>query len=291
MTDKKQQIIEAALKLFADKGYHATSIQEIAQTLGIAKGSVYVYFKSKEELLVSICKHYSELMAGQFREIAANSRLSPRERLIAFVVLQNDHYVQYGDLIKMLLQERVVLNGEIGRIVFALSAELLRGYRSVIVELYGEQAEPYSYDAANLFEAMVGSYMKLVFLGHGQLDFVRIANYLAGRLDDIVSGLLAQRPQPILGAGDIAAADGKGLFGGSAKRTAFDEIDALREAVERLALKPAQTAEIESALQVLEGELRKPEPQTVVARGMLALLKNAKLDGLHETIERIEAYL
>ncbi|MDD2633898.1 MAG: TetR/AcrR family transcriptional regulator [Bacteroidales bacterium] len=52
--DKRKQIIDAALVLFANKGYHATSISMIAKRAGISKGLMYNYFESKEALLYVI---------------------------------------------------------------------------------------------------------------------------------------------------------------------------------------------------------------------------------------------
>ncbi|MDR1653742.1 MAG: TetR/AcrR family transcriptional regulator, partial [Prevotellaceae bacterium] len=49
--EKRQLIKQTALSLFADKGYDATSISEIAKKAGISKGLMYNYFTSKEELL------------------------------------------------------------------------------------------------------------------------------------------------------------------------------------------------------------------------------------------------
>jgi len=51
---KKTLIIETALRLFADEGFHSTSISKIAKLAGISKGLMYNYFKSKEELLKEI---------------------------------------------------------------------------------------------------------------------------------------------------------------------------------------------------------------------------------------------
>ena len=51
---QRERILEGAAQSFADKGYRQTSIDEIARNLGISKGAVYIYFKSKEELFVAI---------------------------------------------------------------------------------------------------------------------------------------------------------------------------------------------------------------------------------------------
>jgi len=63
--EKKQLILDASLELFANKGYHTTSISKIATSAGISKGLIYNYFKSKEEIL-------SELINRGFNEIIKN---------------------------------------------------------------------------------------------------------------------------------------------------------------------------------------------------------------------------
>ena len=51
---QRERIIEGAAQSFADRGYRQTSIDEIARNLGLSKGAIYIYFKSKEELFVAI---------------------------------------------------------------------------------------------------------------------------------------------------------------------------------------------------------------------------------------------
>ncbi|ACB85507.1 TetR/AcrR family transcriptional regulator [Natranaerobius thermophilus] len=53
---KKRQIIKAATQVFAEKGYHDTKIDEIAREADVAKGSVYLYFQSKEDLFIEMMK-------------------------------------------------------------------------------------------------------------------------------------------------------------------------------------------------------------------------------------------
>ncbi len=57
--EKRQQILDAALKLFADSGFHATSISKIAKEAGVSKGNMYNYFDSKEALLYAIADEIS----------------------------------------------------------------------------------------------------------------------------------------------------------------------------------------------------------------------------------------
>ena len=50
MNKTKRKIFEASMKLFAEKGYDATSVEEITATVGVAKGTLYYHFSSKEEI-------------------------------------------------------------------------------------------------------------------------------------------------------------------------------------------------------------------------------------------------
>lgn len=67
--EKRELIIETALEVFATYGYHGTSISMIAQHAGIAKGLLYIYFKSKEELLKAIVNEGIEKSVKLFEPI------------------------------------------------------------------------------------------------------------------------------------------------------------------------------------------------------------------------------
>jgi len=53
-SDKRDRILKAAVKVFAKSGFHATRVSEVAKAAGVSDGTIYLYFKSKEELLVSL---------------------------------------------------------------------------------------------------------------------------------------------------------------------------------------------------------------------------------------------
>src|SRR5579872_5811318 len=52
--DKRVRILDAAVRVFAKKGFHATRVSEVANAAGVADGTIYLYFKSKDALLVSL---------------------------------------------------------------------------------------------------------------------------------------------------------------------------------------------------------------------------------------------
>jgi len=58
--DKRERILDAAVRVFARKGFHATRVSEVAKAAGVADGTIYLYFESKDHLLVSLFEHRVE---------------------------------------------------------------------------------------------------------------------------------------------------------------------------------------------------------------------------------------
>ena len=78
---REDQVRAAALRLFKEKGYHATSMRDIAAAVGINKGSLYSYIKSKEDLLIPVFEQAQGVLTSKIEEICADPGLSPTERL------------------------------------------------------------------------------------------------------------------------------------------------------------------------------------------------------------------
>ena len=78
---REQQVRNAALRLFRDKGYHATSMRDIAEAVGINKGSLYSYIRSKEDLLIPFFEQAMGLLVTEIEAITADASLTPTERL------------------------------------------------------------------------------------------------------------------------------------------------------------------------------------------------------------------
>lgn len=86
--DKYQALIDAAVQVFAEHGYHNAQISRIAQAAGVAGGTVYLYFKNKQDLLVSV---FQERLGCLVRDTEAKLAQvdDPREKLAVFV---RQHY-------------------------------------------------------------------------------------------------------------------------------------------------------------------------------------------------------
>ena len=70
--DKPQQIIEAAVRVFARKGYYNSRVSDIAREAGIAAGTIYLYFKTKDDILVTLFRDKMADFVGVLRKAIAD---------------------------------------------------------------------------------------------------------------------------------------------------------------------------------------------------------------------------
>lgn len=66
--DKYHRILEAAVKVFAEKGFHQSTISQIAREAGVADGTIYLYFKNKDDILVQFFQYKTKQVFSGFRE-------------------------------------------------------------------------------------------------------------------------------------------------------------------------------------------------------------------------------
>jgi len=77
--DRPQEITEAAFEVFAEKGYAAARVEEVAQRAGVSKGLTYLYFKTKEELFKAVVKSVVVRRVDALVEAVDTTELSSEE--------------------------------------------------------------------------------------------------------------------------------------------------------------------------------------------------------------------
>ena len=82
--DKRERILDAAEVVFAERGFFHARIAEIAREAGVADGTIYLYFKSKDDLLISWFESRMERVNAVLRDAVAGGA-SPRDKLLRFI--------------------------------------------------------------------------------------------------------------------------------------------------------------------------------------------------------------
>ena len=114
--ERKTEILDTAKSLFLSKGYDKTTVNDILKAIGIAKGTFYHYFKSKEEVLEAVVMRVIEQDMVIAREIAANSELSALDKIIQYLLAQlpnenaekSDMIEQFPNVENALMKQRAM---------------------------------------------------------------------------------------------------------------------------------------------------------------------------------------
>ena len=77
--ERKQEILDTAMRLFYEKGYEKTSIADIAKTIGVAQGLCYRYFPSKEALFDSAIEQYADELVSRFSVPSSHDKMTLKE--------------------------------------------------------------------------------------------------------------------------------------------------------------------------------------------------------------------
>ena len=104
MNKTKRKIFETSMKLFAEKGYDATSIEEITATVGVAKGTLYYHFSSKEEIFNFLVEEGMKLLQNSI-DIKTAKFSNYIDKIKAIVLIQIKIVARYEDLITILLSQ------------------------------------------------------------------------------------------------------------------------------------------------------------------------------------------
>jgi AcrR family transcriptional regulator len=128
---RSAEIIDATARVFADKGFHGASTQDIADVLGIRQASLYYYFPSKEAALELVCARGVEGFLEAAKAIAAGPG-RPSEKLASLIRSHLLPLTDRGDFVKVFLNERQHLPTESRRRVGRKSRALERVFANVI---------------------------------------------------------------------------------------------------------------------------------------------------------------
>ncbi len=108
--DKQAEIFSTAVRIFKEKGYHAASMQDLADAVGLQKASLYHYIDSKEDLLLAVWQRGTGALTAQLTELAA-APLAPTEKLRRAIESHLVALCAQLELFTVYIREQNVFNG------------------------------------------------------------------------------------------------------------------------------------------------------------------------------------
>jgi len=130
---KRDAILRAAINVFAERGYFNSQVADVARVAGVAAGTVYLYFRSKDDLLISIFERGMREAIAEGRTLVA-AHVDPRERLRQFARL---HLARLGRNRNLAVVFQVELR-QSTKFMERFSATLLRDYLGLMRDAIAE---------------------------------------------------------------------------------------------------------------------------------------------------------
>ena len=140
---RRDQILDAARRTFAEKGYQGTTIRHIEQACELTRGAIYYHFRDKQEIYVSALTVGMRLLRDQFQRVAGDREADPREVLTGLLDTYCEFYRAHPDFFRVAQhfffgwEERSDLDEALVREITGLASECLE----MVVEAIAEGIE------------------------------------------------------------------------------------------------------------------------------------------------------
>ena len=110
---RRAEILEAALALFSSKGFHDTTMDEVANAAGVAKGTIYIYFQSKEPLLLALKRDFmqgltdvvADIVADAIEQLEAGKEIDYRDIIDDIFQAVVDYHTQRRDEVEVVVRQ------------------------------------------------------------------------------------------------------------------------------------------------------------------------------------------
>lgn len=169
--DKRRRILDAAVTVFARNGFYSSKVAHIAREAGVADGTIYLYFKNKEDLLIQVFLDSMELALDR-QSKALVSVEDPAEKLEIFIRTHFDVVSQSPAFAEVLTVEL----RQSGRFMHSTDMTLFGRYLGVIARLVAQGQEKGAFNRT--------------------LDPRRVARALFGALDELALEWATSNPRP-----------------------------------------------------------------------------------------------
>lgn len=297
--EKRQQILITAMQLFSAKGSSVTSMQEIAEVCGMSKGSLYLHFKSKEELEKSIYEHIANRIKDEILRVDHDPLLLPREQLRKQVEVFLVHFLEIREFLLKQFHDRMPP----GKPPFDkenMQQEMLAAlqwFNHKLKSIYGPDVAPYSIEIGMFMASMMGSYIRFLFMPGFHLNIGIIADHQIQLLDDIVASILNRRPEPLIPMEAVGQLSHLCQTEIRKQRHPLIVIKAMKNELKHIQLEPDVMEDALESLSLMEKELLALQPSRAVLKGMLANLEGIEnLESLYTELQgtihtMLESYL
>ncbi|QSF42824.1 TetR/AcrR family transcriptional regulator [Paenibacillus tianjinensis] len=199
MSVTKQDIIRSASRMFKEKGFLATSIQEIAQDCSIAKGSVYKYFPSKEDLMCAVFDECQTVYFERAEHLKQTGTGTPKEQLVNQIVFRFQYFIEYSHIMVDFIELPITQYATFRSLRNHVRARMMEWHRYWLLEVYGERIESFLWDLIFIYRAILKDYLQRIIFEVKQLSIEDTAWFIVDKMDALVEHMSRSGSKGLLG--------------------------------------------------------------------------------------------
>ncbi|WP_108670119.1 TetR/AcrR family transcriptional regulator [Peribacillus acanthi] len=186
MNDRKQHVINMAHQLFIEKGFQATSIQDILDYSGISKGTFYNYFSSKNELIIALFKTIYKKLDQERNELLIGQDPSNIEIFIMQIELQMKTN-RTNKLMSLFEEVFFSKDEDLKKFIKGLHLRFVGWIYKRFIDIFGESKKPYLLDCAIMFIAILNYNYKYYMKAYDTTaNSYQVIRYSVARIEKIV---------------------------------------------------------------------------------------------------------
>lgn len=204
--ERRNEILDAAEQLFGHKGFDGTSTNDILDKVGIARGTLYYHFKSKEDIMDALIERYSVRILGAAQQIGADKSIPVNERIMRVVMALN---ISEGESSKEIMEhihkpQNALMHQKIQKVIVG-------GVTPILAEIIREGIEQGMFDTPFPYECMemVVAYANTVLDGdlveltdEGRVSRIQALIFNTERMLGAESGSFMKYAMQMFGSGD-----------------------------------------------------------------------------------------
>ena len=181
---RQSQILTAATELFSQHGYHGVTVDAIAQQVGISKGNIYWYFKSKQEIFLQLFDYLAEQLFMPAQDVL-KADLPPREKLRTLTRGLLEAYEANPEIISLVMQ--IAGLRELREMVSYDYTLWMRQYIDLLAPLFAEIGEEKPEEIALFYAVTLDGLIGCFLMGAEIYDKETIMGILEERFIDFIS--------------------------------------------------------------------------------------------------------
>lgn len=288
--EKHLEIIDAAIRLFSEKGIASTTVDEISREAGVAKGSFYKMFGSKDELLFRIMCQFLDSVQELTAYVLQLEHLTPIEKCEKFCSLALEHvYEQKHFFLSVFSTSETDFNCLVksNPSTAEFDKKVMSMMKEIMINTHGKEIDPFVWDVVIIFNSMMREYAGMIV--KVQPSFIpKVARLIARLLDSVVIQFREGYVEPVITAELREQFEQIRMDPADKGNLINDLFHMLDRKIQALEPGHPLKAELTKTLKCLKEESGQSKPRSFMVKSLLGYLhQQNELSELCERLERL----